>query len=194
MFVSIGELSLMLGVSIVTLRRWNKSGELMPCFVTFGGHRRYSVDKIKTLFGFEEKKERLTVAYARVSSHDQKEDLKRQEERLNEVIRDIPRSILISDLGSGINFKKKGLKKLIYLIITGQVEKIIITHKDRLIRFGFEMIEKIASHFGTKIEILNGKEEVSFEEELSKDVLTIITVFSAKLYGKRSHKNKSAKT
>ena len=133
---------------------------------------------------------KLTIGYARVSGSGQKDDLIRQEERLMKTIENKPHSMLISDLGSGINFKKKGLQKLISLVISGQVEAIILTHKDRLVRFGFELIHKICTFFGTKIIALDEK-SLSFEEELAQDVITIVTVFSAKLYGKRSHSNKN---
>jgi putative resolvase len=190
MYLSIGEAASYFGVSIVTLRRWNFSHKLEPDFRTPGGHRRYSLKKLQEIFGIKTSTEqKLTVVYARVSSHDQKEDLKRQEQKLLEHVKDTPNHLLISDLGSGINFKKKGLLKLISLIIKSQVKEIILTHKDRLVRFGFELIEKIATAFGTKIKVLEHTDS-SFEEDLTKDVLTIITVFSAKLYGKRSHMKK----
>ena len=95
----------------------------------------------------------------------------------------------INDIGSGLNFKKKGLNKIINLLLTNKVDKIILTHKDRLLRFGSDLIINIAKHFDTETVILNNKSK-TFEEELSSDVLEIITVFSAKLYGSRSHGNK----
>ena len=88
-----------------------------------------------------------------------------------------------------MNFKKKGLNQLINLLLSSKVETLYLTHKDRLLRFGSELIFNIAKKFGTEIVIINHKEQ-SFEEQLSADVLEIITVFSAKLYGSRSHKNK----
>ncbi len=89
-----------------------------------------------------------------------------------------------------MNYKKKGLNKLIFLIIFSKIDTIYLTHKDRLLRFGYDLIINLAEKYGTKFVILNQKKQ-SFEEELSKDVIEIITVFSAKLYGKRSHKNKT---
>ena len=94
----------------------------------------------------------------------------------------------ISDLGSGINFKKKGLKELINLIINNKVDTVYLTNKDRLLRFGTELIISISEEFNTKIKFIYEKEE-TFEERLSKDILEIITVFSSRLYGKKSHKN-----
>ena len=98
--------------------------------------------------------------------------------------------MIISDLGSGLNFKKKGLNKLINFVISGQVDSIYLTHKERLMRFGSEIFFNICSYFGTKIIILNAVENKSFESTLAEDVIELMTVFSAKLYGKRSHKNK----
>jgi len=97
---------------------------------------------------------------------------------------------VIEDLGSGMNYKKKGLKKLIRLILSGQVSDIVLTHKDRLLRFGSELIFLICKFFGIRVHIIHADKNLSDEQVLAFDVLEIITVFSARLYGKRSHKNK----
>ena len=97
---------------------------------------------------------------------------------------------VIKDLGSGLNDKKRGLRQLINRICSGEVGRLVITHKDRLLRFGSELIFSLCEHFSTEVVIMNASEESTFEEELAKDVLEIITVFSARLYGSRSHKNK----
>lgn len=97
---------------------------------------------------------------------------------------------IIKDLGSGLNYSKKGLKRLITLITNNQVERLILTHKDRLLRFGSELVFSLCEIFGTEVLIINRTEDSSFEEDLASDVLEIITVFSARLYGSRSHKNR----
>jgi len=102
--------------------------------------------------------------------------------------------MVISDLGSGLNYKKKGLTKLLKLIINNQIEALYLTHKDRLLRFGSELFFNICQHHGTKVIILNAVENKSFESTLAEDVIELMTVFSAKLYGKRSHKNKNLLT
>ena len=140
----------------------------------------YSRDQIKT------------IAYARVSSHDQKEDLIRQVAVLESYCakRGFQYEV-IQDLGSGMNYYKKGLTKLLNFILEGQVQRLVLTHKDRLLRFGAELIFAICEAKEVEIIIINkGDENIKFEEELAKDVLEIITVFSARLYGSRSNKNK----
>jgi predicted site-specific integrase-resolvase len=134
----------------------------------------------------------LTVAYARVSSHDQKPDLERQAMVLEAYCAKQGWSYeLIKDLGSGMNYKKKGLIRLIKLICTYQVERLVLSHKDRLLRFGSELIFMLCEIYGTEVVIINRSEDSTFEEDLAQDVLEIITVFSARLYGSRSHKNKA---
>ncbi len=190
-YLTIAETAIIFGVSVCTMRRWDREGKLSPNHRTFGNHRRYSLSKILSIIEPEKNKFRKSVCYSRVSSHDQKDDLVRQAEtlRLHTLNLGIDNPIEIQDLGSGLNFKKKGLKRLINLIITSSIDKIFITHKDRLLRFGSDLIINIAKEFGTEVIILNDKKQ-AFEEELAGDVLQIITVFSARLYGSRSHKNK----
>jgi predicted site-specific integrase-resolvase len=126
-----------------------------------------------------------------VSSHDQKQDLMRQAKLLSTYclshgwVHEV-----IQDLGSGMNYYKKGLKRLLDLILEGKICRLVLTHKDRLLRFGAELIFALCQARQVEVVIINQGDEASFEEELAKDVLEIITVFSARLYGARSHKNK----
>lgn len=151
------------------------------------GHRRYDIAE---LIGNKSSNE-LTVGYARVSSHDQKEDLKRQVVVLESYCAKHGWEFeIIQDLGSGMNYKKKGLIRLIKLITSLQVERLVLTHKARLLRFGSDLIFTLCENFGTEVIIINRSDESTFEEDLAADVLEIITVFSARLYGSRSHKNK----
>jgi predicted site-specific integrase-resolvase len=190
--VGIGEASKILGVSIPTLRRWDKEGRLIPV-KTEAGHRRYDVSAIRpeTIHKFADDT-RKTVAYARVSSHDQKDDLERQKQVLELFCSKQGWTFdVVSDLGSGMNYNKKGLQKLLNSILDGKVGRLVITHKDRLLRFGAELIFSICAAKNVEVVIINkGEETSSFEEELAQDVLEIITVFSARLYGSRSTKNK----
>ena len=189
--ISIGQASSLLGVSVVTLRRWNKLGKLNS-FRTFGNHRRFNLNDILDIIN--PSKNKLHVAYARVSSHDQKKDLETQIKRLELFIEKNEHKMLISDLGSGLNYKKNGLKKLINLITSSQVNTLYLTHKDRLLRFGSELIFSLCNTFGTKVVIVDAVISSTFEQELAQDVIELMTVFSAKLYGKRSHKNKKVIT
>ena len=188
--VTIGEASEVLGVSISTLRRWDKAGRLKP-EKTASGHRRYDISKLKPEMFRESKQEsRKTVAYARVSSHDQKDDLERQKQVLElYCARQGWTFEIVSDLGSGMNYHKKGLKRLINDILSERIGRLVVAHKDRLLRFGAELIFAICEAKQVEVVILNQGEDTTFEEDLAKDVLEIITVFSARLYGSRSRKN-----
>ncbi len=193
--ISISEAAEILGVSVSTMRRWDREGKLSPTTRTIGNHRRYILKNILAIANPDTQTQAKTVCYARVSSHDQKQDLDRQSKTLELYCRtkNIQNFEIIEDLGSGLNFKKKGLKKLVKMIINGEINRIILTHKDRLLRFGSDLLINIAKEFGIETTILNQVEK-SFEEELSQDIIEIITVFSAKLYGKRSHQNKKRLT
>lgn len=130
------------------------------------------------------------MAYARVSSHDQKNDLERQKQVLEiYCARQGWTFELVSDLGSGMNYYKKGLNRLLDGILSGDIGRLVITHKDRLLRFGAELVFSLCEAKQVEVVILNQGEDTSFEEDLAKDVLEIITVFSARLYGSRSRKN-----
>lgn len=189
--VPIHEAAEALGVSAQTLRRWEREGRLLPDERTAGGRRRYDLARLKPeKFRSQAEAVRKTVAYARVSSHDQKDDLERQKQVLElYCARQGWTFEVIADLGSGMNYHKKGLKKLLEAIIEGQVGRLVITHKDRLLRFGAELVFAICEAKQVEVVILNKGEDTSFEEDLAKDVLEIITVFSARLYGSRSRKN-----
>ena len=188
--VRIGEAAAALGVSITTLRRWEAEGRL-PAEHTAGGHRRYDLAKLlPERFRAVQQASRKTIAYARVSSHDQKADLERQKQVLELYCAQQGWTFeVIADLGSGMNYRKKGLKRMLDAIIDDQVGRLVIAHKDRLLRFGAELVFAICEAKGVEVVILNQGEDTSFEEDLAKDVLEIIAVFSARLYGSRSHKN-----
>ena len=188
--VGIGEAASALGVSITTLRRWEASGKLKAEH-TAGGHRRYDLAKLKPeLIHAASADNRRTVAYARVSSHDQKEDLERQKQVLELYCsRQGWTFEIISDLGSGMNYHKKGLKKLLEAILDEQVGRLVITHKDRLLRFGAELVFAVCEAKHVEVVILNQGEDPTFEADLAEDVTEIVNLFSARLYGSRSRKN-----
>ena len=190
MKISIGKAAKELGVSSKTLRRWEATGKIAS-ERTPKGHRRYDLAKLQGIIPRKTFEDRKTIAYARVSSHDQKEDLARQASVLESYCASRGQTFeVFQDLGSGLNYNKKGLRKLIKEICSGRVLRLVITHKDRLLRFGAELIFALCEQFGTEVVILNSSEDSSFEDDLVQDVLEIITVFSARLYGARSRKNK----
>jgi excisionase family DNA binding protein len=188
--LSIEKAAELLGVSTGTLRRWEREGKLVPDERTQGNQRRYLLSSIKPQMKHGSSKPRKTLAYARVSSHDQKADLERQKQVLELYCASQGWAFeIISDLGSGMNYHKKGLKQLLNAILDDGVNRLVITHKDRLLRFGAELVFAICEAKGVEVVIINQGEDTSFEEDLAKDVLEIITVFSARLYGARSRKN-----
>jgi excisionase family DNA binding protein len=194
MHLSIGQAAALLGVSVSTLRRWEREGFLSPAYRTLGGHRRFALATLETLFLNETTtvdSSRRVIAYARVSSHDQKKDLETQKEKLDLYCRQhFDDYHIISDLGSALNYRKPGLKKLLRAIFLRQTTHIVLNHKDRLLRFGSEIIFDLCKHFGIKVTILEKREDLKFEEELAADVIELMTVFSSRLYGKRSHLNR----
>lgn len=189
-YFGIGEAAKALGVSITTLRRWEADGKLAAEH-TAGGHRRYDLAKLRPeMYRAERDASRKTIAYARVSNHDQKADLERQKQVLElYCARQGWTFEVIADLGSGMNYHKKGLKRLLDDVVEGRIGRLVITHKDRLLRFGAELVFAICEAKNVEVVILNQGEDTTFEEDLAKDMLEIITVFSARLYGSRSRKN-----
>ena len=186
--ISIGKAAKMLGCSAVTLRRWEKLGKLTSIFRTFGNHRRYNIHDIHKIIN---KNKQKTICYSRVSSHDQKKDLLVQNEKLIKFAKENNYQHIesIMDLGSGLNYKKKGLNKLINMILNKEISHLIINHKERLLRFGSELLFKICAFYHIEVIIIENKIK-DFNQDLTESVIEIMTVFCAKLYGSRSHKNK----
>ncbi len=195
-----------LGVHQRTLYNWEKK-DLIETIRMPGGKRLYNVDKFlrEKKISFEKNEDdnensdedsdfkdtdELKIIYARVSSLGQKNDLDRQ---ITELRKNYPNHILVKDIGSGVNLNRRGLRKIIKLAIDGKLKELVIAHKDRLTRFGYELIEDLIKEYsGGSIIILNKKEEIEPEEELVKDVLTIMNVFVAKMNGMRKY-NKNNK-
>ena len=189
MFISISKAAKLIGVSISTMRRWESENYLLPNFRTLGGHRRYCKRHLKESFLGKDYNDRINVGYARVSSHDQKEDLHRQANTLSTKLeKQNTDYIVIKDLGSGLKTNKPGLKKLLNLLL-GRVNKLVLSHKDRLLRFGSNLIFEICDFMATKLEILNSSEVKSFDVELSEYVISIVTFSCARLYAKRIPKS-----
>lgn len=180
------EAAKMLGVTLTTLRDMDKRGVLHPVR-TQGNQRRFHEDEVKKLMGLREI--RVPAIYARVSSHDQKKDLNRQIQKLH--LR-YPDAEEFKDIRSGLKFDRKGFNQLLDAVRCRRISVVAVTHKDRLARFGFDLLENIFKGYGTTIEVMEDEKDKneSLQEEMVKDLISIITSFSGRLYGMRSYKTK----
>lgn len=199
-YVSGKEAIRVLGIHQQTLYQWDKKGWI-ETIRTPGGKRLYNVNKliqenecdfdidcVKDLNELDKSEEKLNLSYARVSSHSQKDDLERQK---NLILEKYPKHKLILDIGSGLNFERVGLKKIIKLAIAGRVNELVIAYKDRLTRFGYELIENLIKDYSNgKIIIINKTDDLAPEEELMKDMLQIMNVYVAKMNGLRKYNKK----
>jgi putative resolvase len=191
--ISIGDAAKELGISTKTLRRWTDTGKIKFERSPTGQRRFFLADILRiTPRDFNQLDNRITINYARVSSHDQKADLVRQAQVLEAFSATNGWQFeTIQDLGSGLNYNNRGLQKLLKRIMQGDVGRLVLTHKDRLLRLGAELVFAMCAEFETEVVIINkSNEEVTFEQELVPDMIELITVFSARLYGSRSQKNK----
>ena len=181
----------LLGVTAQTLRNWDKEGKLKPAYTKSNGYRYYSEDSILSYTQERKTKKDLhVIGYARVSSKNESDDLERQVDNLRTYIESKYSSYeIITDIGSGIDYKKPGLKKLIDMVNKKQVDIIVVLYKDRLLRFGFELVEYFSKINNVSIEVLDRVNKTQ-DEELVEDLIQIITVFSSRLQGKRKAKTK----
>lgn len=200
-FVSGKEAIKILGVHQRTLYQWDKKNQI-ETIRTPGNKRLYNVKKYlenkkcmedpvedcKDLNELDKLQDRLNICYVRVSTINQKDDLERQKKLLKEKYNNY---IFIEDIGSGLNLNKRGINKIIHLAIQGKINELVVAYKDRLTRFGFELIEDIIIKYSKgKITVLNKKQETDPQEELVKDVMAIMNVYVAKMNGLRRYKNK----
>jgi excisionase family DNA binding protein len=178
-----------LGIHYITLYKLAEKGEIET--IKIGDRQYYNLNKYMSKIKME-KVNKKNICYCRVSSQKQKEDLNRQINFMKEKYKDYS---IIKDIGSGLNFNRPGLKEIINLAIKGEINEIIITYKDRLARFGFELIENLIKEYSNgKITILNKDEEATPTEELTKDIVSIMNVYVAKVNGLRKYKNKIKET
>jgi len=175
----------LLNVHADTLRKWGDNGKLeMRRPDGPGSHRRYNVRKF---FENAEPRPKRNFIYARVSSRQQKDDLERQIEFLREKFPDYE---LVKDIGSGLNFKRVGLRRILDSAVKGEVGKVVVTYRDRLCRFGFELIEYMVNTYSKGEIVVLSESDTSKEKELIDDLLSIITVFSARSNGLRKYKKR----
>jgi len=187
---------------MITLRKWTADGVIEAFRTNERGHRKYRFSDVNALVGIEpddkSTQEILPIAvYARVSSHDQKQkgDLDRQKARLLEYCVEKKYNIeyIFDEVGSGMNDKRSKLIKLMKLASDKKISKVVIEHKDRLIRFNYNILEMYFNSHGVTVEYVEQTLNKSFENELVEDMLTLMASFSAKIYGKRSHQNRKNK-
>jgi predicted site-specific integrase-resolvase len=193
---SIGKFAKLVGKSIRTLQRWDKVG-ILTANRTATGRRFYTTGQYHQVVGttrVPERENRKNMCYTRVSGNDQKKDLMSQRGALEQYI--ISNGIAIdewlSDVGSGLNYKRKNFNYLLIEVESNRVGRIIIAHKDRLVRFGYEWFEEFCKRHNCEIVVINA-ESLSPEEEVTKDLLTIIHCFSSRLYGLRRYKKEIEK-
>ena len=199
-YVSGKEASKILGIHERTLYLWDKAKKI-ETIRTPGNKRLYNITKflsdrkpndnnininINESDDYNNINEKIKIVYVRVSSLSQKDDLERQK---NYMMKKYPNHYLIEDIGSGINFNRRGLRKIIKLAIEGKIEEVVIAYKDRLTRFGFELIEDLIKEYSNgRILVLNENKKIEPEEELVKDMLQIMNIFVAKMNGLRKYK------
>ena len=188
--ISIGKFAKMVGVTPTTLRRMHLRGDFIPYHITKSGTRYYSMEQLKEFSSGPLVSEKIVIGYCRVSTPAQKDDLETQVQNVKSYMYAKGYKFeIITDIGSGINYKKKGLLELINKINNHEVSTVVVLYKDRLIRFGFDLLDYLCEINGVKIEIIDNT-EYSKEQELTDDLIQIITVFANRLYGQRSKKTK----
>jgi DNA binding domain, excisionase family len=187
--MSIGKFAKEIGLSVQHLRKLHEDKILVPAVITKGGTRYYSDEQLSEYLNKDNKPQQLPIIlYARVSTRSQKDDLDKQVENLKSYAISKGYSFeIITDIGSGIDYTKQGLKQLIQKINNKEISKIVVLYKDRLIRFGFELIEYLCELNNVGIEIIDNT-TMSNRTELINDLIQTITVFANRLYGSRSKK------
>ena len=172
-----------LGVNPRTLARWSED-DLIKAIKTEAGQRRYDIaEYLKQKSGKTELARRSTVLYARVSTSSQRDDLKRQTEALTT---SYPGGEIITEIGSGLNFRRRKLNTILERIISGDIQCLVVAHKDRLARFGFELIEWLCEKFDCKLVVLYQK-KYSPQAEIVQDMLSVVHCFSSRVYGLRKY-------
>lgn len=188
-FYTIGQAAKLLGVSVVTIRRWANMGTL-PFTRTVGGHRRFQHEHL-----VPSSNDGKTVLYARVSSRDQAEDLHRQVNTLHEYAaqQQWHDPWVIKDIGSGLNTRKPGLRSLIAAVLNRTVRRLVLTHKDRLLRFANDLILDICRSMGVEVVVVHADKQPDPQTVWCESIVEIMTVFCSSLYGRRAHKNAKSK-
>ena len=186
----VGEFAKKIGVSISTLQRWDRT-DVLKSRRTPTNQRYYTDEDLNRVLNLEEetKPKQKNVGYCRVSTQEQKQNLENQKEFVS--VYSLSHGVILdeiyTDIGSGLNYKRKNWNKLLKQIENNEIDKIYVTYKDRFVRFGYEWFEDFCTSHGAEIIVLNQK-QTSSEEELTEDLLSILHVFSARSYGLRKYK------
>ncbi len=183
------EFGKLIGRTTNTLQKWDREGKLKAHRSPITNRRYYTHDQYLAYRGLVAQEQGLTIVYTRVSGVAQKPELANQIKALESYCRKeaIKVDEWMQDIGSGLNYKRKQFNRLMELIELGQVKRVIIAHRDRLVRFGYEYFEAFCQRHHTEIVVING-EAMSPEQELVGDLIAIVTVFSARLHGLRSYR------
>ncbi len=185
-----GEVAKRLGLHPLTVRRWVKEGKIAA--IPIGREARIPITEVERLLG--EQRAGIIVLYGRVSGHDQKEDLQRQVQQLEQwalVARTGQKTMTLTDIGSGLGTERKNLQRVLALVQDYQVAEVVVTFSDRLTRFGLSYLQTLFSGYGVTLTVLYPDEEKTPEQELVDDLLAIIASFAGRLYGLRSRKQKA---
>lgn len=195
-FISIGNAESFTGIGQAKLREFYKDG-ILKGFTTPSGQRRFNIECLREFCNITTQAEKETVGkinflYARVSSKKQSDDLSRQVEFLQKWAGDkVSEYIIIEDIGSGINFKRTGFNAILDRCLQGVIGEVVVAHKDRLSRFAFDLIESIVSKAGGKITVIQDSGNITSEQELAEDLLSIVHIYSCRQMGKRSYANRT---
>ena len=177
--------TLILKVHTRTLYNWERAGKI-EVIRTAGGHRLYNVKKYLEKTKTKSKEPGHKICYARVSSKTQKDDLERQ---IGILHKKYPKYEVITDIGSGLNFNREGLQKIVEIAISGKLEDLVIVHKDRLARFGYDLVKFLVMKYsGISITVISAEIKKEPREEMVEDILSIMNIFTAKINGMRKHK------
>jgi predicted site-specific integrase-resolvase len=183
------EFGQLIGKATKTLQKWDREGRLKAHRSPQSNRRFYTHDQYLEYMGLKAKEAGKTLVYTRVSTAAQKPDLAKQMAALCAYCesRQIKVDEWMQDIGSGLNYKRKQFNRLMEQVELGQVRRVIIAHRDRLVRFGFDYFEAFCQRHNTELVVVNG-DSLSPEQELVQDLMAITTLFSARLHGLRSYK------
>src|SRR5215469_7721864 len=185
-----GEVAKRLGLHPLTVRRWVKEGKIAA--IPIGREARIPITEVERLLG--EQRAGILVLYARVSGHEQQEDLQRQVQQLEQwalVARTGQKTVTLTDIGSGLNTERKSLQRLLALVQDYQVAEVVVTFSDRLTRFGLSYLQALFAGYGVTLTVLHPEEDKTLDQELTADVVASIASFAGRLYGVRSRKQQA---